>query len=318
MKKIITMLLFCICAISLHAQKCLDINIQSQMGHLEVPGGSASCFGACTTQKNDEHQTVIVTYGTQYTQLDELVTRTGQDFTNATMTGGGMAGQGMSSGQVQDAKALAAKLQAMSEDERKAYVTQMVQNMQANRQVSAANTESPAVAKMVIQTRDIVTRQLKAVDDELAAKFRELLNEEKQQRDAVKRPSDNQCPPVDKVGMPSCACVNGLAGKYWEKILAIQDNINERKAALLQSYIPRMKALIGQVEDNISKLQFGAAVKTTLYKKLLFSAQSGAFGFAFDVTGSIVKDIRKTGSDTFVNKYNSDKLVYDLSCSHQK
>jgi hypothetical protein len=73
MKKIVVILLFCACSSGLQAQKCLDINILSEMGHLQVSGGAASCFGACATTKNDHQQTVIVNYGTQDVQLDELV-----------------------------------------------------------------------------------------------------------------------------------------------------------------------------------------------------------------------------------------------------
>ena len=49
---------------------------------------------------------------------------------------------------------------------------------------------------------------------------------------------------------------------------------------------------------------------------MLFSAQSGAFGNAFDITASVINDIRRSGADAYVNKTNCDAGVYKLSCSH--
>jgi len=318
MKKIAIILFACTFATSLRAQKCLDINILAQMAHLEAPGTAASCFGACSTRKNEEHQTVIVDYGTQDVQLDEMVKRVGQDFTNASVAGVSVIGQMPASGQIDDARALAAKMQSMSQDERRAYAMQMAQNMQANRQVSAANSEDPQNARLVMATVDLVTRQLKLLDDEFAAKARGLREEERKERDAVKLPDYNSCPGVDKTGLPSCGCLNGVGGAYWTKIVAVEDNYNNQKTALLQSYLPRIKALVGHVEDNISKLQYGNALRTAFYKKELLSAQSSTFGFAFDISGSLIHDIRRSGADAYVNKYNADNLVLNLGCTRQK
>jgi hypothetical protein len=107
-----------------------------------------------------------------------------------------------------------------------------------------------------------------------------------------------------------------LDGVYWKQIIAIVDNYNSQKAALLQSYLPRIKGLIGQIEYNIAKLHSGEDVKTATYKRMLVSSQSTAFSIGFVVLGGTIEDIRKSGSDVYVNKVNCDDLVYNLSCDH--
>lgn len=297
------------------AQRCLDINILALMSNLQAPGDAASCFKECKTQLNDHGQKVIVNYGVRDTQLDEVIKHNAQDFTNASVSGISSANL-PSSAQVQDYKALAAKMKSMTPDQQKAYAMQMAKQMQ-NSNHSTAVMENPATGELVGKTQTLVI-QLRQLDDELAAKVRAVRDKEKAERDAVKQPDYSKCPGVDKIGLPACACVNGLDGKYWQQIVAIENKYNSQKTALLQSYLPRYKSLVGTIEDNISKLHHGDDVKTNTYKKMLFSAQSGAFGNAFDITASVINDIRRSGADAYVNKTNCDAGVYNLSCSHQK
>jgi hypothetical protein len=83
---------------------------------------------------------------------------------------------------------------------------------------------------------------------------------------------------------------------------------------LLQSYIPRIKALVATVDDNIVKLKYGDAIKSNELKGTLFSSQTSAFGNAFDITTSCIELVRKDGSNAYVNKFNCDNVVYNLSC----
>ncbi|MEO6883965.1 MAG: hypothetical protein ABI199_08065 [Bacteroidia bacterium] len=70
------------------------------------------------------------------------------------------------------------------------------------------------------------------------------------------------------------------------------------------------------VDDNIVTLKYGDDLKTAQFKKQLLSAQSSTFGNAFVETMVCIKEIRKGGSDAYVNKVNCDNLVYDLSCGN--
>ena len=319
MKKLILVMLCSALTSLTHAQKCLDINIGSLLGQLQVPGSAASSFGNCVTTKNDHGQTVISNYGAAYSQLDTMVQTNAQAFAMATVNSAGNPAM-PSAGTIQSYKDMAAKMQSMTDDQKKAYAMQMAQQMQKQYMTTppAAMVENPATAKMVMLTRAIVTDQLVPLDNEMAGKFRDLAAQEKAERDAIKTPVYNGCAQVDQVGSYGCSCVNGLDGAYWQQIVAIEDNYNGQKAALLQSYLPRIKALVGNIEDNIAKLHGGDDVKTATFKQMLFSAQSSAFGAAFDISGSIVKDMQKTGSDAYVNKLNCDNKVYNLSCVQGK
>jgi len=254
----------------------------------------------------------ITGYGTIYDQIDQISKTNMVAFTNAVAGTINMASVG---GQVQDAQALAAKMQSMSQDERKAYAIQMASQMQSS-YAQNAMSEKPGTARLVMATYNIATTQLTPLQNEFMAKYRDLISKEDAEKAAVTTPKYNSCGPVDKEGLPGCACVNALDGAYWQQIVTITDNYSEQKAALLQSYLPRVKGFIGQVEDNIAKLHNGDDVKTANYKKMLFSSQSSAFSVGFTILGGTVQDIQKSGSDVYVNKANCDANVYNLSCDH--
>jgi hypothetical protein len=314
MKRAILILFFATTAVPLYAQRCLDINILALMAHLEPPGNAAACYQACEKTKNDEGQVAISNYGAQDAQLDEIIKRNSQDFNTGSITSASTNIPNMpSTAQVNDYKALAAKMQNMTPEQRKAYATQMAQQMQSNNH-SASVSESPATAKLVGQTFTTATATFRQLADELAAKMRQLKSEESTEIAAVKAPNTAQCPSVEKTGLPACSCVNGIEGKYWQQIVNIENRYNEQKTALLQSYLPRYKALVSAIESNISKLHYGDDVRTANYKRILFNAQSSAFASAFDVPIALIKDIRKTGADAYVNKVNCDAGVYRLDC----
>lgn len=314
MKKLILLLIICAGAREAYAQRCLDINILSLTGHLQAPGEAASCYNECATATNDHGQKVISNYGARDTQLDELIKHNAQEFTNASVSGMGSA-SGPNAAQVQNYKAMAAKMKEMTPEQQKAYAMQIAQQMQSSR--PTGQMENPAAAR-IVGTNQTNVMQLKQLGDEFAAKVRAIRDKEKAERDAIKTPDYSKCPSADKEGLPSCGCVNGLDGKYWQQIIAIENKYNSQKTALLQSYLPRYKTLIGTIEDNIAKVHYGDDLRTVNYKKMLFSQQSSTFAAAFDIPVAVINDIRRTGADAYVNKVNADAGVYNLSCDHQK
>ncbi|HVS92180.1 MAG TPA: hypothetical protein VHE59_09125 [Mucilaginibacter sp.] len=313
MRKIILFTFCCAITTGAFAQKCLDINIVSLMGQLQSPGSAATAYGNCQTSKNADEQTVIVNYGTAYTNLDNMLKTNLQAFNGAALAGMGATGPDPS--QVQNAQAIAVKMQSMTPDQQKAYAMQMAQNMQHSYSRSPAMAENPQIAKIVGQTQELAATQLVPLDNEFAAKYRELIEKEASEKGQVAQPNYGSCPGVDKIGLPSCGCINSLAGSYWQKIVVIDDRYTGQKNALLQSYLPRIKALVGQIEDNIAKLHRGDDVNTQTFKRMLFSSQSTAFSAAFDTAAAIVEDVQKTGSDDYVNKVNCDNQVYLLGCA---
>jgi hypothetical protein len=321
MKKIlVTLAFFGLIVPNSQAQRCLDLNILAQMANMITPGYSAQCFNECTTKQNDHNQTEIVDYGANYNRLDAQVKRVLQDFNNAAManmSGGGYQQQGqMSAQQAQAGQALATKLQNMSPDERKTY---MIQYMQQNHAVATSPqmTDNAQTEMLVMQAYQWATRDLYQLNLELAGKYRDVASAELAEINGVKSPPHSQCPGVDKVGWPSCGCVNGLESGYWGKIVAIRDKYITQKVTLLQSYEAQMKVIVGKIEDIIVKLQYGDALKSSAMKLQLRTAQQSAFGGAFDATVGIVEGIHKDAANTYVNKHNADAGVYALDCAHQ-
>ena len=106
-----------------------------------------------------------------------------------------------------------------------------------------------------------------------------------------------------------------MESKYWEKIISIKDKYNDQRVALLQNYLPKLKAIITTIDYNVSKLNYGDAIKSSQLKRKLLGAQSSAFGNAFSISLSCIEDILKDGSNTYVHKINADKLVEFLGSS---
>jgi hypothetical protein len=306
MKKIRLFLLFVIPACSgLMAQKCLDINIVSLMGKLGTPGNAETSFKNCNTGKNDHHQTVINNYGTDLVQLDTMETQMITNFSFA-------ATPGLGSASANDSRAMAEKLKSMTPDQQKEWIQQnYIQNHSAG---AAPVQDDGPTSQQVLQVRTIASMQMKNLNDEFSAKLSEIDNKCKDEIKTVALGDKSKCP-SDIVGMPSCACTNKIESTRWTKVLAIQDKYDAQKIDVYQTYLPKIKALAAQVDNAVTKYNYGANLKSSQMKQMLFSAQSSAFSNAFLITTICVEGIRKDGSNVFVNKVNSDNGVYDISCS---
>jgi len=313
MKKLFIFFYFTLIISSLSAQKCLNLNITSMMSGMNAPGSAANSFNACKTKTNDHGQTQITGYGADLDQLDTLTTRTMRDFTNASVMN--INTQMPSSKNVDAAKQLAEKLRTMTPEEQKQWAMQMAKQ---NQQQYASNQpihDDMETSKLVMQTNDMAVNQLSALNREFAAKLRDIMDASAKEIAAVKSPDQSQCPGTKPVGLPTCACANGLESKYWEKIISIKDKYNNQRTATWQSYLPRIKAIITTVDYNISKLKYGDAVKSPQLKQMLFSAQSSSFGNAFSISLACIEDVRKDGSNAYVHKVNADKSVEFLGCA---
>lgn len=148
--------------------------------------------------------------------LDTLVQQKLNAFNNAFLMASGSRAAQMPSGQTaEDAQQLAAKLKSMTPDQQKEWAMQ-----QANQRMQTSSRpviqDDPATAQLVFKTRDLATVQLVALDREFAAKLREIGNAEYAAMNKLPKPDDSKCPGVDKVGLPSCSCVNEVDGKYWQ------------------------------------------------------------------------------------------------------
>jgi hypothetical protein len=313
MKKLFILFYFPLIVSSLTAQKCLNIKVTSMMSGLNSPGLCANSFGACSTKTNDHGQTQITDYGSDLDQLDTLTTRTMRDLTMASVAN--INGQMASPKNADEAKALGEKLKSMTPEQQKQWAMQMAQQNQQQYANANAIHDDGATSKLVMQTNDMAVNQLSALNREFAAKLKDITDAVTKEVSPVKSPDKTTCAPTKPVGLPTCKCANDLESKYWQQIISIKDKYNSQRVALLQNYLPKIKAITTTVDYNISKLNYGDAVKTPQLKKMLFSSQSSAFGNAFAITLSCIEDIRKDGSNSYVHKVNADKQVEDLSCS---
>lgn len=315
MKSFSLLLLAFVFGSSLWAQTCFDMSILSLMTKLDVPGNAAKNFAACHTTSNEDHQIAISDYGVYMKDLDTLVTQKMRDFNNASMVGSGDVNSQMPSAQtIEDSKKLAGDLKSMTPEQQKEWAMQQANKQMANKSSHPVMQDDPATTRLVMQTYDIAVNQLSVLDRELAAKYRSMESARSAAMEKVPAPDRSKCPSVDKIGSPACSCVNKLAAKYFVQKLILEDQYDAQKITLYQSYIGKIKGLVQQVDQNIVKLNFGAGIKSNQIQKMLFSSQSAAFGNAFDFTYLTIRAIHKDGSDLYVDKLNSDKDVYDLSC----
>lgn len=267
------------------------------------PGAAA--FGECNTRQNDHNQTEIVDYGEKEKALKDFVQKTDMDFQAAQMGGSQMGNM----------QAMAAQIQSMSADQRQAYAQQIAAQMQANAQQPMSGPDNPQNAKLAMQAYSLATTQMAPLTNELAAKVRDLQDKEKKEEDALKQPDiAAQCPGMKPVGLPSCSCANGLEKSYWVQILAIRDSYASQKNQLVQQYLTKLISLATAIDDDVVKLKYGDALNNPQYKKMLVSAQSGAFGNLLAIPESIAEDARHAGADAYVNTKNAGDGVYFLGC----
>ena len=297
------------------AQRCFDMSIGSLMSKLEVPGNAAKNFEACNKTTNDHHQLVIADYGNYIKDLDTLVAQKERDFNNAVMEAAGSPASQMPSAQtIQDSKQLAETLQSMTPEQQKEWAMQQANERRAGSGNHAAMQDNPAIIRLVMQTNDIAVNQLSAIDREFAAAYRNIESARSAAIEKIPQADRSKCKSADNFGNPSCSCVNGLAAKSFDQKLIAEEKYDAQKIALYQSYIVKIKGLVQQVDQNIVKLHYGADIKSKQYQKMLFSSQSSAFGNAFDFTYLTIRAIHQDDADLYVNKVNSDKGFYDLSC----
>ncbi len=316
MKKILAVICLIITAKAMTAQKCLNLNIASMMDKMEVPGTAATSFKKCNIGKNDYSQVTIENYGTDLKDLDTMIARASVDFNKAVVSGAMPSNMQMPSQQdVNASKQLAEEIKSMTPEQQKEFAMQMAQQQMKNAK-AAPMQDDAATIKSVYDAQNIATIQMKSVNDELSNKLHAIDQAASKEKEAVQRDSKSKCP-GDVTGLPACDCANAVEAKYWKQIIAIEDNYNNQKIALLQTYLPKIKGLAASIDATVSKLKNGDAVKSASLKQTLFSSQSSGFANAFVVTSGCIEQVRKDGADAYVNKLNSDNGVYDLSCSHK-
>jgi hypothetical protein len=294
------------------AQKCLELNIVAMMGKLEAPGDAASSYSKCNTSKNDHRQIVIDNYGSDLVALDTLEARTSRDLNFASVAGLNPTGvPGNYQQQAADAQALAEKLKAMTPEQQKEWAMQMASQRSAT--AGKPIQDDPSLMKMVMQAQNIAVNQMKAVNDEFAAKYRTASEAADAEIKALPPRDKSKCP-QDKEGLVYCGCANKVESAYWQKVITILNTYNNQKIATFQTYLPRIKALAGEVDDVVVKCKYGDALHSPDMKRMLLSEQASAYANSILMTTLCIENVRKTGSDAFVNKVNSDNGVYDLSC----
>jgi hypothetical protein len=297
--------------VTVQGQRCLDLSILGLMGqHLHVPDDPEANFGYCQTKLNGNKQVEITSYGQDLADMDSMVTRTGRKFNDAVLQAN-MTGM-PTDRSVENSQELARKLQGMTPEQQQAwamkYAAQQMQNAQA-RPVS----EDPKMGKLLGDVHELFI-QINQLNSAFSAKFRTLNEAQAAELDKVTDPDGHECPEVDKLGAPSCACINGLWGKHFQRKLDIEKEYDARKIELLNQLITRNKAMVGQAEADISALRYGDALNNPSFKKQLLSYQAAIFSAAFAVTGSTIEHIRTESSDIYVNKVNCDKLKYNQWC----
>ncbi|HVM88881.1 MAG TPA: hypothetical protein VMT76_11900 [Puia sp.] len=315
MKKILLILFLINILHKGHAQKCLNISISKMMEALSMPPDAASSFKKCSTTNNERGQKIVDNYGSDIVQLDTMINRTMRAFTMASVNGSSASRPAYSQQDVSDAKALAETLKSMTPEQQKAWAQQVAQDRMKNAGSAGASPQDNAeTSKTVFQTQDIAVNQMKTLNDEMLQKMNEINNASDKEISALIKDDKTKCP-SNITGMPTCECVNQIEGKYWKQVLLIKDKYNTRKTALFQAYFPRLKAMAETVDNTVTKYGRGDALKSSQLKNMLFSSQSSAFGNAFLMLTKCMEDVRKDGSDAFVNKLNSDNKVFDISCA---
>jgi hypothetical protein len=301
--------------LSLPAQQCLNISISTLMNQMTPPADAAGSFKKCSTAKNDRNQTIITDYGADNIQLDTTINRTMREFTLASVSSTTATRPNFSSQDAATAKELSETLKSMTPEQQKEWAMQVAQDKMKN-PGSAGNLpqDDAQTTKTIYETREIAIIQMKGLNDQMAQKMRDIHDESEKEIKALAKDDKSKCP-SNVVGMPLCDCSNQIESKYWKQAILVEDKYNSRKIALFQEYFPKMKAMAATVDNIVMKYNRGDALKSPSLKSMLFSTQSAAFANAFLMLSQCEEDVRKSGSDAFVNRLNSDNKVYAVDCA---
>ncbi len=139
-----------------------------------------------------------------------------------------------------------------------------------------------------MHVRDIAVNQMKALNDEFSGKLNEIDDKCSNEIKIVTAGDKSKCP-SDKVGMPSCDCVNKIEGTRWKQVVEIQNKYNAQKRAVYQTYYSKIKAMAAEVDNTVIKYKYGNDIKSTQMKGFLFTSQSSAFANAVLVTTIVLK-----------------------------
>src|SRR4029077_13330290 len=168
---------------------------------------------------------------------------------------------------VAGAKDLAEQLKSMTPEQQKEWAAQMAQQKMKNPGAGTMQDDA-GTAKLVYQTQDIAVNQMRAVNDEFSNKLAAIDDAANKEIQTITRGDKSKCP-QGITGSPACDCSNEIEGKYWKQIIVIKDNYNNQKTALLQNYLPKIKALAGSVDNTVTKLKNGDAIKSPDLKRML-------------------------------------------------
>jgi len=316
MKRIFFLLVIWSVGPAMHAQRCLEIRTSALSDLVKIPASAKSSFNDCHRRKADDHGTIeIADYGDNYNALDSFMSQKEKEFNLEASNS--MEIPQASSTQINNAKDLAAKMSAMSEEQKKAYAMEMAQQQTNNKNHTNTIQEDPGTIKLIMETADLSGRQLQSIVNEYTDKLKALQKAANEELAKIKEVDKSKCGPVEKTGLPYCACSNKLYEAYWKQKVTMIDKYNEKKIDLYTGYLPKVKAVCVQVDENIIALKRGAAIRTHDYKQKLLSIQAQAFSLANLVIASCEEDVRKTGADLYVNQDNSSRNVYDNSCANQ-
>lgn len=291
-----------------NAQRCLEgLRTAVALDMNQIPSSAQNAFADCATKTQDDGIVVIVDYGANPKKISGFLLQKGKEFTNA-----GLATQTTpSQSKIDDAKALAEKLDKMSDAEKQAYAMQYAMKQMAQSR-SLAPQDNIADIKLAMKTGTTLTQNLDVLVGGYRQKFLAIRMASDKELAAVPKPDYSGCPEVKghgDIALPLCSCMHPISIAHAKKILAIVEKYNTQKIALYQSYVPQVKSICIQIDDNIAKLKYGDVFKNTQYKQMLLSAQQKAFADASMLTG-VEEDVRQTGADAWAGNLNAGKTDF--------
>lgn len=298
-------------ATNIKAQRCLDLKTAATLDLIHVPSSAEASFRDCHTKANENGSLRIDDYGDNYKAIDTFIAQKSREFAIEKMKDYQV--HQISASQMDDAKQLAATVNSMTDEQKKAFAMQMAQQQMSNRSNNSVQDDA-ATARLVMETQDLSANKLYKLNREFNDKFLSIKQSEENELSKVTAPQNN-CPMVGPKGYEEheCNCSNKLFQPYLKQKIGIAEKYNQQKLDLYNEYVPQIKAICTQIDANITKLKMGDAVKTKNFKDVLTSAQSQAFALASEFAG-VEQSIRKSGADVYVSFDNSNHNLYITDC----
>lgn len=278
----------------IQAQKALPIQVESFLTGFQMPQNCNEGYHICTIQTDPSSGLVSVKDAGKITELLNKLQEDMKALGMSQMNSGTSSSASSMPSQEQMAQMQqnAVKMQGMTPEQ----AMQMAKNMPHQQAAPQANN---AVLFEEFGKGQSAGEKISLAISQMAIKVSQLEGETQQKIGEVKR--TGPCPDIKVKGadlaLPMCGCVKGIDLDFYNRRIAVENGYLEKLNAILQSYMPDIKAQFGIIDQAEADMKYGDAVSMPALKPQIVGLQQQELTYAGTVLGMLVQAAESSGGE---------------------